>query len=710
MPRDRSRPLFILAVLLVAAAILFFWLRGEPHRDPAPRDSTAEPTETRPAHPPDPAHERPPADETAPRESRPETKAADRLRVFFVDEDGAAVVGYAALFFEDGRLIHGIFETANAATFDAVRLPASVVILPYSRDPAVAALSAGSGDVTVRLTQGAVVSGKAFVNGAVPATELELLLVSTPPSRFRDSWPAAVDRWMQQTKPQGLYLRAWPNLRDGSFRFSGLHAEWKGVLQIPNGYRMEGVPARDIPLGQPTSGIVLNLVEMPHLRGRVVMAKTRVPIPGAAISLRVGGKGGEQSGIGGLWSDAGGRFAVPVPGDAVWKAGSLSIFNLRNSGVRHLPISEADLAQGRDLGDVEVEAPRAASLRIKSKKGVPIEAARVVAMTPPDHLGPIARSGKDGKAEFVIRPTATGLRVVASGYEPVEIPIPAADTETEVVLARDTRLTIRVVLADGVTDADGASLWLESDHEILRPSAKSERDYVVREPPDYDATIWETADEGARVNLGQSPATISCIRPGKAFHVRAKEPLTGTTASQSVVLAEEEWKTVVLTLPIPARRLEGKVVDPAGEPLYQAQVFVEGVGVRRTGRDGTFLFDRLTLDRVKVSVELPGFARWSQEVALSPEGVKLSIQLTRAEPLTISVVDSRGDPVEGATLSIPAVSKMSATSVMRTDAKGQVVLTSPPDGEFAITVQLGTVTSTETHRATAQGIVIRLPP
>src|SRR5687767_13219836 len=107
MPRERSRPLFLLAGIAVAAAILLLWLTRESRRDPAPERSSAAPTETRPQQRIVPAPEQPDGDESRPAESQPDKNADGRLHISFVDENGAPVVGYAAVFLEDERVIHG---------------------------------------------------------------------------------------------------------------------------------------------------------------------------------------------------------------------------------------------------------------------------------------------------------------------------------------------------------------------------------------------------------------------------------------------------------------------------------------------------------------------------------------------------------------------------------------------------------------------------
>jgi hypothetical protein len=78
--------------------------------------------------------------------------------------------------------------------------------------------------------------------------------------------------------------------------------------------------------------------------------------------------------------------------------------------------------------------------------------------------------------------------------------------------------------------------------------------------------------------------------------------------------------------------LSGTVVDPSGAPVSGAQITVEGVdnGLRQTGTsgdDGAFSFPALQVGRYQISVEKPGFAKYTQT------GLSLSI----GQPVSVQV-------------------------------------------------------------------------
>jgi Carboxypeptidase regulatory-like domain len=135
--------------------------------------------------------------------------------------------------------------------------------------------------------------------------------------------------------------------------------------------------------------------------------------------------------------------------------------------------------------------------------------------------------------------------------------------------------------------------------------------------------------------------------------------------------------------------LSGRVVDSESAPLSGASVstlFLVGnqaLKVRkmlRTGDDGRFGIRGVPSGHVEWSIEKPALARMAQVVKLTADHDLGEIALHPERKLLVEVRDSRGNPIEGASLTTTDGAEA------KTDEKGSARLLSVPAGSFRIRV------------------------
>ncbi|MEM7357256.1 MAG: carboxypeptidase-like regulatory domain-containing protein, partial [Acidobacteriota bacterium] len=112
--------------------------------------------------------------------------------------------------------------------------------------------------------------------------------------------------------------------------------------------------------------------------------------------------------------------------------------------------------------------------------------------------------------------------------------------------------------------------------------------------------------------------------------------------------------------------LEGRVLDPSGEPLAQAYVRISGMDAQmflavrqrrtaRTDRDGRFAFTGLTPGVVLLRVHSQGLPSAQQTIDLQPGVNRLEIRLPRPHQVHGRVVDAAGRPIGDAQVSLRSI-------------------------------------------------------
>lgn len=334
-----------------------------------------------------------------------------------------------------------------------------------------------------------------------------------------------------------------------------------------------------------------------------------------------------------------------------------------------LPIAavEPTGAEGRREAEVDVEAPLESDdaeaearpvgtfrLRFVDGEGRPVPGVEVA--TQPRFDGSTAVSGADGRAAVLAwigaRRGAIGVRYARRGF--------ASDATTahgepgcDVDLG-DVRLRPGGAIEGRVVDGRGAPLadvrvWVDGE-EVGSTAAGGLRTSEVTAL----GAVETRSDDDGRFRL--SGVLVGEVR----VHVESDDDLwRGTSGRVEVRAGEESGGLVIVAEGVPeGQRIEGIVLDPAGEPVPWAPVegrwgtwLSSGSLARVAGRDGRFRFvlpKRVPLDIV---VSDPDGA-WTPVAVegVEPGTLDLEVRFEATRTFKVALADRAGAPVERAVL------------------------------------------------------------
>ena len=214
-------------------------------------------------------------------------RRADRLEVVVLDDAGRPVHRpgdpvprrHCARRLLHGGALRDLRDLGESLSFPATTLPASIAFISYGRDPAVEELSRGSGSVTIRLRKGAVVErSRPRERERLRRRSSSSASTPWPTHRALDSWPPG-----DRSPDEGAGRRSAAGFAPGPIRKTGASGSWASTRSGEarssrrQGYRVDGQKNGETRLQKPETGLVVNLVELPHLRGRVVSGPERAP-------------------------------------------------------------------------------------------------------------------------------------------------------------------------------------------------------------------------------------------------------------------------------------------------------------------------------------------------------------------------------------------------------------------------------------------------
>lgn len=174
-----------------------------------------------------------------------------------------------------------------------------------------------------------------------------------------------------------------------------------------------------------------------------------------------------------------------------------------------------------------------------------------------------------------------------------------------------------------------------------------------------------------------------------ASQVKSKDdtPLTKPTATKSEATTQSQT-SMELALdddPVGSLRLEGQAVDEDGDPVEGATIMLGSAPPRTTtsDTDGSFAFDNL------VGRRYPIYARSSDRIGgpvvvrLTEESPPALIRMHAGGGIEVEVYDRENHPIAGATISIPSLDSISAT----TDSEGKVTIDNLPPGNTLLSAR-----------------------
>ncbi|MEQ8768220.1 MAG: sigma-70 family RNA polymerase sigma factor [Planctomycetota bacterium] len=536
-----------------------------------------------------------------------------------------------------------------------------VVVFGESRAPEVVEASFEAGEHVLELVGAQEVSGR-LVFSVPPEEPVGLELVSDIP------WPTRYELAEHDGDEAAALIEQEPVMKqrvaaDGEFRFTGLPPKWSGKLQLPLAYVFERSGAlsfddiaRRVSLSQPTSGLAMDVHRRPHLHGRVVEADEIRAVAGAHIGGSLSyAEGSARMTINihslRVWTDEEGQFRLPFfSGRTYQETFQFEQFRLRVSrdGSNYdssFVIEEGDIGVDGDLGVFRMPPGREIRFIVWDRSGRPIRGARALAgvggrfgtSEPTDSLG-------EGRV-IATEDGDTTIRVVALGYDPVLIDVPAEQvTPVDVVLDPGAMIDIRV-RSSRATTFQASSLQLEFEPGLF--VRLSDNSWEFESPDVGFQSVGGARWTGASLEMSErrkvsfrltetSRTEARCLLPGvvpgKSFTASLKAP-DGTILGQhsSDGVAAGEHREIVIEVTAKPKMMRGRITDPLGGPCRGAIVqLAAGKGSISAPTDafGRFVIEPLYGGPYTMTVSCEGFTDLIREGLELPER-PIELTLTR---------------------------------------------------------------------------------
>jgi len=287
-----------------------------------------------------------------------------------------------------------------------------------------------------------------------------------------------------------------------------------------------------------------------------------------------------------------------------------------------------DLIDLRFVADPDAK-PKPIAVRIVDESGKPIPGATVTVDSEFINLSRCAVTDSDGRVSITpVRPPAGShmLRVSAEGYVTIESHGKALPSE--IALSRAATYGGRVVDEQGKPVANVAvhlGDWQRDQARLMHLPIKAltDADGCWQSPP--------------------LPASLDKLklRFHHAQYVSSQEAeITGTDLNAA---REQRYNFTIKR----GSTVRGKVTDPDGAPAVGAKVTI-GRQTVYTDAQGVFIAQRVEPGEQTVTIIQPGFAVNRQSVTVEPATASVAVLLDAGRTLSGRVVNSDGNPVEGA--------------------------------------------------------------
>ncbi len=526
-------------------------------------------------------------------------------------------------------------DADGRATLEGFDTPAVLWVSGPCWPPQSHRLASGAGRHRVVLEQGAEVSGLVTVRGRTPDVPVELRLGTFPDS--------GAPRGMRHT---------FSTDATGRFRQVGLPDGWRAPVKYTSPPWVWSKPSDWPVVVAPESGVRLDLVPMPEVRGRVVHVDGR---PAAKASVRYQwtreGAGSWDS----VRAGPGGRFSIRFPPGGPLDALDLDVSSREGDerAVVTLVGPAIDPVEGAELPDIVLGEPAHLAIRVTDPHGRPVQDAVVVPAGPDGRAAGTVRSSPTRDSGDTVlrdpRPLADALLVVAERFRPAVVPLAAGDgRDAPVEVGLEPCASVRVVAP--APTVEGAirpvRVELRAAHELFGLGLGSV-DERLAERRVADGGVYRGRPAG-----GARLLDASCLVPGHAFTVCSLDQWDFVIESrEEPPLAPGEWRVVTMREPVVPRELVLEVRTPDGSRLETFDATLRGPGgVEATKRripwgDGParLRFPGLGVDTVDIEVLAKGHAPWRAEGVVVPrDRTPVVVVLESGRDVLLEVVDAAG--------------------------------------------------------------------
>ncbi len=583
-----------------------------------------------------------------------EAHAGKRFAACF-DDDGSRLVA-AAFVVHRGDVVLGSGETDEqgrlfVAPFEG---EAAVVVVPQNRGPFSAALTLAAAEPELRAPPASAVSGTVeFANAAgassAPTEAIGILLITDVASAVLTALPplpraalAAVEKAAEK-RPLRVVTGA-----GGVFRFGGLSPDWTGEIRPEPPYELveSADDTRSLRLDRPTVGLVLKLRDEPAVVGRIVRPGTREPVANGRVQIRIVTRDMAQTSTSLAGPD--GRFRIAITVKQLVDL-TLTLGDPEGRGGREIVLREK-FDQRNDVGDIEIEPLRELSLLVTDRAGAPIVGA---VATTEDEAPASAATDAGGRTKLFLRATAKAVRVAALGYAVASVALPANGID-ELKAVLDAGTLVRAsVTGPGGAIPGGVRVRLTGARQNLFASGGGFGDDAYKSSMTGGMSSGGSTDKSCEIAYTTDAAgklTIPGLVHGFPLELAAVDVAGAVLDSAVFELRPGEHRDVALVVSRVARRIGGKVVDPAGRPLAGVEATIKtGSSTYEsavTDVAGRFGFANVYAESFGLELAKAGYVRrvvaaWTPTPPESPETFTLEPGLK----LTVRVVDRDDAPL-----------------------------------------------------------------
>ncbi|GJM22937.1 MAG: hypothetical protein DHS20C15_28520 [Planctomycetota bacterium] len=387
----------------------------------------------------------------------------------------------------------GVLDERGAWSHPGLDAPAAFFVVGVTPRAERFDLDVARGEHTLTLPEGAVISGRVLVDGAVPRL-LQPLALGFKGYEYWDEPPAGMplagaDRLLELAWLEGhvysevgdAYVRGCYADAAGRFTFSGLEAGATYRIGTAWGAFRHSPRSTPQPITAPAADVLLEWESPPFLVGRVVDA-AGVPVPGADIELqtverqlRWWSRINESNElepvpkrVSSVWElyaatcDEQGRFRIPFHASSYSREPPephlevldpdprIDVDLIASAGDERravLRVRELAADMSHDVGDLVLKLQPRFIVRVVDELGAPLEDARLRTDHSESGLARTYRTDERGFVAFDFFDTDVALlTVVARGYETARIALPEQAPSAPIVVELSPAVVLEVIV------------------------------------------------------------------------------------------------------------------------------------------------------------------------------------------------------------------------------------------------------------------------